>query len=89
MLDGFQISGDSKTKQLESFKQFDTKYIKNVLILDSSFVINSKYNSISDRYNNSILGVIWLEFYLTISKDYYRILRIRLTKSKNILKDFK
>jgi predicted DNA-binding transcriptional regulator YafY len=58
MLDGFQISGDSKSNQLESFKQFDTNFIKSALILDETFSINEKYNSKSDRYNNSILGVI-------------------------------
>lgn len=58
MLDGFQISGDSKSNSIESFKQFDTRFIKAVLILDDTFSINEKYNSKSDRYNNSILGVI-------------------------------
>jgi hypothetical protein len=58
MLDAFQISGDSKSNQLESFKQFDTRFIKSVLILDNSFSINEKYNPESDRYNNSILGVV-------------------------------
>jgi hypothetical protein len=58
MLDGFQISGDSKTNSIESFKQFDTEFIKNVLILDNTFSINEKYNSKSDRYNNSVLGVV-------------------------------
>ena len=58
MLDAFQVSGDSKTNKLESFKQFDTSFIKSVLILDSTFTINAKYNQDSDRYNNSILGVI-------------------------------
>lgn len=58
MLDGFQISGDSKTNKLESFKQFDSKFIKAVLILDDTFAINEKYNAKSDRYNNSILGVV-------------------------------
>jgi hypothetical protein len=58
MLDAFQVSGDSKTNKIESFKQFDTKFIKASLILDDSFSINEKYNAKSDRYNNSILGVI-------------------------------
>ena len=58
MLDAFQISGDSKSNTLESFKQFDTNFIKSVLILDDTFSINEKYNAKSDRYKNSILGVI-------------------------------
>lgn len=58
MLDGFQVSGDSKTNKLESFKQFDSKFIKSVLILDDTFSINEKYNAKSDRYDNSILGVV-------------------------------
>lgn len=58
LLDGFQLSGDSKSGTLQSFKQFNTEYIKSVLILDNTFSINEKYNPKSDRYNNSILGVI-------------------------------
>ena len=58
MLDAFQISGDSKTSTLESFKQFDTSFIKSILILDDTFSINEKYNANSDRYTNSIIGVV-------------------------------
>lgn len=58
LLDGFQISGDSKTKKLESFKQFDTSFIKSIKVLvDATFSINEKYNRASDRYKNSIIGV--------------------------------
>lgn len=57
MLDAFQLTGNSKSNKLESFKQFDTSLIRNVFILDDSFEINSKYNAKSDRYDNSILGI--------------------------------
>jgi hypothetical protein len=58
ILDGFQITGDSKTGILKSFKQFDCKYIKNVFILDEKFDIQDGYNGNSIRYKNSILGII-------------------------------
>jgi hypothetical protein len=57
LLDAVQVSGDSKSG-IKSFKQFDTKYIKNCIILDEKFTIDRAYNSKSDRYNNSILGII-------------------------------
>ena len=57
LLDGVQIEGDSKSG-IKSFKQFDTKFIESAIILDESFTINSSYNSKSDRYKNSILGII-------------------------------
>ncbi len=58
LLDGFQILGDSKTDSLKSFKQFDTKYIQNLIILDNKFDIQKGYNPESNRYKNSILGII-------------------------------
>jgi hypothetical protein len=58
MLDGFQITGDTKTNVLKSFKQFDCKFIKSVIILDDKFTIQKEYNGKSTRYKNSILGVI-------------------------------
>ena len=58
MLDAFQISGETTSGVLKSFKQFDCKFIKSALILDNSFEIEKGYNYKSDRYKNSILGVI-------------------------------
>lgn len=57
LLDGFQTQGDSKTNTLQSFKQFDTNFIRSVLILDNQFEINKQYNPTSDRYKDSVLGV--------------------------------
>lgn len=58
ILDGFQITGDSKTGILKSFKQFDCKFISDVIILDDKFDIQDGYNGKSTRYKNSILGII-------------------------------
>jgi hypothetical protein len=57
LLDGFQTQGSSKTETLQQFKQFDVKFITDVLILNDTFEINKTYNPESKRYNNSILGV--------------------------------
>ena len=58
LLDAFQISGETKSGKIESFKQFDCKYIKSVLILDDKFEIRIEYNPKSIRYKNSIIDVI-------------------------------
>jgi hypothetical protein len=57
MLDAVQFEGDSKTG-IESFKQFDTSYMKSCIILDDIFTIHPSYKSKSDRYKNSVLGII-------------------------------
>ncbi|GAF72482.1 unnamed protein product [marine sediment metagenome] len=58
MLDAFQVSGDSLTGNVQTFKQFDVSLIKDCIIIDESFEVQTGYNGKSDRYNNSICGVI-------------------------------
>ena len=57
MLDGFQIAGESKSENVQVFKQFDTLHIKNVIILNDSFEIQKGYNAESERYFKSVCGV--------------------------------
>jgi len=57
LLDAYQVSGDSLTQQVQTFKQFDVSYIANCIILNESFVIQSDYNGLCDRYKNSVCEV--------------------------------
>jgi hypothetical protein len=57
LLDAVQVTGDSKTG-LKSFKQFNLEYVKDVIILDEQFSIHKSYNSKSDRYRDSIIGIV-------------------------------
>ncbi len=58
MLDGFQINGASKSGSINSFKQFDTTLIKSCCILNEKFNIQQSYNPDSDRYKDSIIGIV-------------------------------
>lgn len=59
MLDAFQIQGDSASANgIKSFKQFNCKHVKDCIILNDKFEIQKQYNATSDRYNNSILGIV-------------------------------
>ncbi|MEE9437583.1 MAG: hypothetical protein V3V14_01205 [Saprospiraceae bacterium] len=58
MLDGFQINGCSKSGKINSFKQFDCTFIKSCIVLDEKFHIQESYNSQSNRYKDSIIGVV-------------------------------
>jgi hypothetical protein len=57
LVDAVQVQGDSKSG-IRSFKQFDTEYMQDVIILADTFEIHRQYNPKSDRYNNSIIGVL-------------------------------
>jgi hypothetical protein len=57
LLDAVQVQGDSKSG-IKSFKQFDIKFVKDVIILDEQFTINRSYNPKSERYKNEIIGIV-------------------------------
>ena len=57
LCDAVQIEGDSKSG-IKSFKQFNTEHMKDCIVLDDKFIIHKQYNATSDRYNNSVLGII-------------------------------
>jgi hypothetical protein len=57
-IDGFQIDGASKSGKINSFKQFNCEFIKSCCVLDDKFHIQKGYNSQSNRYNNSIIGIV-------------------------------
>ncbi len=58
MLDGFQVDGCSKSSKINSFKQFDCTLIKSCIVLDEKFHIQESYNAKSNRYKDSILGIV-------------------------------
>jgi len=58
LLDAYQVTGDSLTSSLQTFKQFDVSCIANCIVLNESFMVQSDYNGSSDRYKNSVCEVI-------------------------------
>lgn len=57
-LDAYQVSGETESKKLYQFKQFNVNLITNVKILEGNyFDIDTTYNPTSERYNNSIQRV--------------------------------
>jgi predicted DNA-binding transcriptional regulator YafY len=57
-LDAYQVSGDSLTGEIQTFKQFDVSLIKDCIILDEPFEVQTGYNGESTRYLNSVCSII-------------------------------
>lgn len=54
-IDIYQSSGySSNPKQLPTFREFNIAYITDIELLNNNFEPSSDYNSISERYSNSI-----------------------------------
>jgi predicted DNA-binding transcriptional regulator YafY len=58
LLDAFQTTGDTKSNKLKQFKMFDTFFITDIAILNNKFIVDRTYNFNSDRYIDSICGVM-------------------------------